>query len=259
MVDLAQVSDLSPEPLPGPFKRGNETGLTYELKMAAWEWLYREAGCRVIGLEVKLEGPGGRIADLAAVGPQNTFYIVEVKSSRSDFSRDDHTAGDLTILQGQEGKVAGRTGLAKDTLRQAMDYAKAASPEGWREAAGLQAGPGRLPPGVGQGRGVPQPRGNLQHQIPRPPVHGHRRLPLPDRPQGRGHPRQSAAPVGVVGRDSGGRAPCVPQRGPEEHRHRLQLSEGHRPEQHYVDDVFPGDRFHEGRSGPDALEMIEVA
>ena len=97
MEDLAQVSTS----LPGPFKRGNETGLTYELKMAAWEWLYREAGCRVIGLEVKLEGPGGRIVDLAAVGPQNTLYIVEVKSSRSDFSRDDNTAGDLTALQGR--------------------------------------------------------------------------------------------------------------------------------------------------------------
>ena len=129
MVDLAQVS----ESLPGPFKRGNETGLTYELKMAAWEWLYREAGCRVIGLEVKLEGPGGRIVDLAAVGPQNTFYIIEVKSSRSDFSRDDHTADDLTMLQGREVTVSGRTGLAKETLRQAADYAKAASPEGWRE------------------------------------------------------------------------------------------------------------------------------
>ena len=86
----------------GPFKRGNETGLTSDLKMAAWEWLYHEAGCRVIGLEVKLEGPGGRIVDLAAVGPQNTFYIVEVKSSRSDFSRDDHTAGDFTELRGRE-------------------------------------------------------------------------------------------------------------------------------------------------------------
>ena len=68
MVELAEAS--------GIFKRRNETRLTYDLKMAAWEWLYREAGCRVIGLEVKLEGPGGRIVDLAAVGPQNTFYIV---------------------------------------------------------------------------------------------------------------------------------------------------------------------------------------
>ncbi len=133
-MDLVQVS----ESLPGPFKRGNETGLTYDLKMAAWEWLYREAGCRVIGLEVKLEGPGGRIVDLAAVGPENTFYIVEVKSSRSDFSRDDHTSDDFTELQGREGTVAGRTGLAKKTLRQAMDYAQATNPDDWREVPAVK-------------------------------------------------------------------------------------------------------------------------
>ena len=125
MVELAEAS--------GPFKRGNETGLTYDLKMAAWEWLYREAGCRVIGLEVKLEGPGGRIVDLAAVGPKNTFYIVEVKSSKSDSSRDDHTAGDFSELQGRESTVAGRTELAKETLRQAVDYAMGTSPDTWRE------------------------------------------------------------------------------------------------------------------------------
>ena len=117
----------------GSFKRGNETVLTYNLKMAAWEWLYREAGCQVIGLEVKLEGPGGRIVDLAAVGPQNTFYIIEVKSSRSDFSRDDHTSSDLTELQGQQHTVKNRTDLAKETLRQAMDYAKVTNPDAWRE------------------------------------------------------------------------------------------------------------------------------
>ena len=117
----------------GPFKRGNETGLTYDLEMAAWEWLYHEAGCRFIGLEVKLEGPGGRIVDLAVVGPQNTFYIVEVKSNKSDFSRDDHTAGDLSELQGKGNTVAGRTELAKETLRQAVDYAKETHPEAWRK------------------------------------------------------------------------------------------------------------------------------
>ena len=125
MVELAEAS--------GIFKRRNETGLTYDLKMAAWEWLYREAGCRVIGLEVKLEGPGGRIVDLAAVGPRNTFYIVEVKSSRSDFSRDDHTAGDLSELEGRERTVINRTNLAKETLCQAVYYAKEISPGAWRE------------------------------------------------------------------------------------------------------------------------------
>ena len=130
MVELAEAS--------GIFKRRNETGLTYDLKMAAWEWLYCEAGCRVIGLEVKLEGPGGRIVDLAAVGPQNTFYIVEVKSSRSDFSRDDHTAGDLSELEGRERTVTNRTNLAKETLCQAMYYAKEISPAAWREVAAFK-------------------------------------------------------------------------------------------------------------------------
>ncbi|MEE3168195.1 MAG: hypothetical protein VX654_11860, partial [Chloroflexota bacterium] len=125
MVELTRES--------GPFKRGNETGLTYDLKMAAWEWLYREAGCRVIGLEVKLEGPGGRIVDLAAVGPQNTFYIIEVKSNRSDFSRDDHTGDDLTELQDRERNVMERTDLAKETLRQALGFAKETSPDFWRD------------------------------------------------------------------------------------------------------------------------------
>ena len=117
----------------GSFKLKNESELTYALKMAAWEWLYRETGCRVIGLEVKLEGPLGRIVDIAAVGPQNTFYIVEVKSCKSDFYRDDHTAGDLSELRGRERAVTERTRLANETMRQAMYYAKGISPDSWRE------------------------------------------------------------------------------------------------------------------------------
>ena len=116
-----------------PFKLGSETSLTYDLKMASWAWLYREAGCRVIGLEVKLEGPEGRIVDLAGVGPRNTFYIIEVKSSKSDCSRDNHTMVDHSDLRGLEDRVSGRTNLAKETLRQAMDYAKQISPESWRD------------------------------------------------------------------------------------------------------------------------------
>ena len=115
------------------FKLKSETQLTYDLKMAAWEWLYREAGCRVIGLEVKLEGPFGRIVDLAAVGPRNIFYIIEVKSSRSDFSKDDHTTADLVTLRGRRRVFTERIGLAKETMRQAMDYAKNTCPDSWRE------------------------------------------------------------------------------------------------------------------------------
>ena len=72
------------------FKNGNETDLTYSLKWAAWKWLWEVAGCRLVGFEVRLEGPFGRIADVVGLGPENKVYLIEVKSSRSDLSRDDN-------------------------------------------------------------------------------------------------------------------------------------------------------------------------
>ena len=41
------------------FKLGSESELAYRLKWEAWEWLYCEARCRCIGLEVRLQGPWG--------------------------------------------------------------------------------------------------------------------------------------------------------------------------------------------------------
>jgi len=119
--------------IPGPLKRANETDLTYSLKWAAWEWLYREAQCRCVGMEVRLEGPGGRVVDLAGVGPENTLYIVEVKYSPSDFSRDDHTDDDLARLQGQESSLAQRLQLAERTLDQTKVYAKCTQPDRWED------------------------------------------------------------------------------------------------------------------------------
>ncbi len=116
-----------------PFRCDNETDRTYCLKWAAWEWLYTVAQCRCIGLEVRLEGLGGRIVDLAGVGPGNTIYVVEVKSSRSDFSRDNHTANDLAALAAQGRIVAGRTELARKTLVQATVHAQKVHPGSWRE------------------------------------------------------------------------------------------------------------------------------
>ena len=52
----------------GNFQRGNETPLTYRLKWAAWEWLYTMAQCRCVGMEVRLEGPAGRVVNLVGVG-----------------------------------------------------------------------------------------------------------------------------------------------------------------------------------------------
>jgi hypothetical protein len=115
------------------FKRGNESKLTYALKWAAWEWLYTFAGCRSIGFEVKLEGPGGRIVDLAAVGPGNTIYIVEVKASRADFARDNHTFDDLEALKELNEPLLRRGRLARRTLTQATRYAQEARSEGWED------------------------------------------------------------------------------------------------------------------------------
>ena len=91
------------------------------------------ASCRNIGVEVRLEGPGGRVVDRAAIGPGNTVYVVEVKASRSDFSRDNHTKGDLAALMAQRREYVARTGLAKDTLVQAAAFAKKERPDDWRE------------------------------------------------------------------------------------------------------------------------------
>lgn len=79
-------------------KRRNETELTYDLKWAAWRWLYEHANCRVIGFEVRLEGPSGRIADVVGVDRSNRVYLVEVKASRSDLQKDNHTARDKKRL-----------------------------------------------------------------------------------------------------------------------------------------------------------------
>ena len=113
------------------FRRGNESRLTYSLKWAAWEWLYAQAQCRCIGMEVRLEGPGGRVVDLAAVGPGNTIYVVEVKASRADFARDNHTPADLAALKAQSEPLLRRGRLARQTLRQATSYAQQASGPGW--------------------------------------------------------------------------------------------------------------------------------
>ena len=120
------------------FKLGNESRLTYSLKWAAWEWLYTFAGCRSIGFEVKLEGPGGRIVDLAAVGPGNTIYIVEVKASRADFSRDNHTFDDLEALKELNEPLLRRGRLARRTLTQATHYAQEARSDDWEREPSYQ-------------------------------------------------------------------------------------------------------------------------
>ena len=94
------------------FKLGSESELTYRLKWAAWEWLYRQAGCRCIGFEVRLQGPWGSVVDVVGVGPGNAIYAVEVKASRSDFARDNHTDADIARLQKRANALSRRIALA---------------------------------------------------------------------------------------------------------------------------------------------------
>lgn len=79
-------------------KRRNENELTYSLKWAAWRWLYQQAGCKVVGFEVRLEGPSGRIADVVGVDRANRVYLIEVKASRPDLMKDHHTQRDRRRL-----------------------------------------------------------------------------------------------------------------------------------------------------------------
>ena len=108
--------------------------MTYRLKWAAWEWLYTAAQCRCIGMEVRLEGPAGRVVDLVGVGPGNTIYLVEVKASRSDFARDDHTLQEMADLKCQEASWSKRIQLAQRTLSQVESYARRTQPKSWEEA-----------------------------------------------------------------------------------------------------------------------------
>ena len=94
------------------FKLGSESDLAYRLKWEAWEWLYASARCRCIGFEVRLQGPWGTVVDVVGVGPGNTIYVVEVKASRADFARDNHTETDIDRLRQRQDALRRRVELA---------------------------------------------------------------------------------------------------------------------------------------------------
>ena len=122
----------------GTFKRGNESELTYRLKWAAWQWLYVEAGCRSIGLEVKLEGPAGRIIDVVGVAPGSAIYVVEVKASKSDASRDDRGPQDRARLAARGPVVEQRRALAQEIASRAEEHARDEAPESWEDLEGYR-------------------------------------------------------------------------------------------------------------------------
>lgn len=109
MGEASAVSSLDP----ARFKLGSESDLAYRLKWEAWEWLYSEARCRCIGLEVRLQGPWGAVIDVVGVGPGNVIYVVEVKASRADFARDNHTEADIDRLRRRQAALRRRIELAR--------------------------------------------------------------------------------------------------------------------------------------------------
>lgn len=98
-------------------KAGNENRFTCRLKWEVFLFLYKSMNCKSIGFEVKLEGPNGRIADLVGIDSKNQVYIVEVKSSKYDFGRDNNSVRDEERLRRQVEKLADSVRFAKELLK----------------------------------------------------------------------------------------------------------------------------------------------
>ena len=127
----AEKAHEQPSPI---LKSASETDLTYILKWAAWRWLYSVAGCRAIGMEVRLEGPFGRVVDLVGVGKNNVVFIIEVKSSRADLKRDDKSKKDINRTQSELSALHDAAELTATVLDNARDFAVKKTPtdSDWR-------------------------------------------------------------------------------------------------------------------------------
>ena len=80
-------------------KRGN--GCITKPGAAALAW---RCGCK---------GPWGSVVDVVGVGPGNAIYVVEVKASRADFARDNHTEADIDRLRKRQDALDRRIQLAR--------------------------------------------------------------------------------------------------------------------------------------------------
>ena len=114
----------------GNFRNRNETELTYALKWAAWKWLWEVAGCRLVGFEVRLEGPFGRIADVVGLGPENRVFLIEVKSSRADLRRDDNNERTREKLINRSKSLDQAVELAQRVLSKAAESAEDSNDDG---------------------------------------------------------------------------------------------------------------------------------
>ncbi len=129
------------------FRNRNETELTYALKWAAWKWLWEVAECRVIGFEVRLEGPFGRIADVVGLGPENRVFLVEVKSSRADLRRDDNNERTREKLTARAKSLDRAVELTQRVLTKAVKSAEDPPKENGDNGV-LRRAVVRLAPGV---------------------------------------------------------------------------------------------------------------
>jgi hypothetical protein len=89
-------------------------------------------------MEVRMEGPRGRVVDLAGIGPGNIVYVVEVKASKADFARDNHTAEDTAAMVSSGASIDKKTLLAQRILVQSTEYAQQQAPESWRRIPAFQ-------------------------------------------------------------------------------------------------------------------------
>ena len=86
-------------------------------------------------MEVRLEGPFGRVVDLVGVGKNNVTYIVEVKSSRGDLKRDDKSEIDHKRAVAQLTALQDAASLTATVLNDARQHAVETTVSGtdWRE------------------------------------------------------------------------------------------------------------------------------
>ena len=66
------------------------------------------------------------------MGHENRVLLIEVKASRSDSARDDHTQRDRARLADRQGPVAEAEELTNGVLEAAAEAALSRDPDGWR-------------------------------------------------------------------------------------------------------------------------------
>ena len=153
-------------------------------------------------LEVRLQGPWGSVIDVVGVGPANTIYVMEVKVSRSDFARDNHTDADLARLRKRADSLARRIELA--------------------DAPSYRTSAGDLDRLLQEQERLRERLANRIHQVPRPAVFEYRRLSLHHGAPGRRAGRNAGRRMGSAGAGSARGRGSAHQAHTEERWHHVQ-------------------------------------